>query len=298
MNIAPISISHPEKVVYPSGFSKGDVASYYQAVAHVLLPHLAGRPLTLKRYPHGVDGPFFYEKECPRNHPANIIPIALWSAHRQAPIHYCTVSDPEALIWLAHIGNLELHTTLARGNTPTAPTSLVFDLDPGLPAGLPACCQVALLVRDLLADLDLITLAKTSGSKGLQVYAPLNTAITFDQTKPFAHAVAALLTKRHPDLVVAKMTKTLRTGKVLIDWSQNDPHKTTINVYSLRAMPRPTVSTPVTWDEIASVAASGKEQDLQFEAHAVKRRIAEYGDLFKDHLTLQQTLPEMGVRER
>ncbi len=291
MTNAAVPLTHPDKALYPTGFTKRDVADFYRSIAPVLLVHLRDRPLTLKRYPNGVQAPFFYEKECPKRHPPGIRAVALWSAHRNAPLPYCTATDEEGLAWLANLANIELHTTLSRGCAPDCPTSVVFDLDPGAPADVIDCARVALQIRDLLAGVDLETLVKTSGSKGLQVYAPLNTPTTFADTKPFAHAVAALLAKRDPDRVVAHMSRALRHGKIFIDWSQNDPHKTTVSAYSLRALTWPSVSTPLAWREVEHAARLDRGDLLRFDSAAVQRRIARHGDLFADHARLHQTLP-------
>jgi bifunctional non-homologous end joining protein LigD len=281
-----------DKVFYPAaGFTKRDVVEYYAGIAPVLLPHLEGRPLTLKRYPEGVEGPFFYEKRCPRHRPEWFRTEAVWSEGNEEYIHYCVVDDLPSLVWLASVADLELHTSLARAHAVESPTVLVFDLDPGPPADLLACCDVALLLRRLMGDLGLECLAKTSGSKGIQVYVPLNERARYEETKPFAHAVARLLEARHPDLVVERMTKSLRAGKVLVDWSQNDRNKTTVCAYSLRARPRPTVSTPLRWIEVERAARTRRADTLVFEARDVLARVDRHGDLFEPVLSLRQRLP-------
>src|SRR6186997_1511564 len=248
-----LQVSNLDKVLYPkAGFTKGQVIDYYIRIAPVLLPHLKDRPLTMKRYPNGVDQPFFYEKNCPAHRPSWVKTARVWSEGNQRDMHYCLAQDLPTLVWAANLADLELHTSLARKKDVARPTMMVFDLDPGPPADIVQCCQVGLLLRDVLGKMKLESWAKTSGSKGLQVYVPLNTPVTFDQTKALARALAEHLEREHPDLVVHKMLKALRTGKVLVDWSQNDEHKTTINVYSLRAREQPTVSTPVSWDEVAA----------------------------------------------
>lgn len=288
-----ILLKNLEKVFYPeAGFTKGDVLDYYSRVAPALLPHVAERPLTLKRYPEGVDGPFFYEKRCPRHRPDWFRTEAVWSEGNRDWIHYCVVDDLSSLVWLVSIADLELHTPLATARDIDAPTAMVFDLDPGPPADVLACCDVALLLRRLMASLGLECVAKTSGSKGLQVYVPLNGGrASYDDTKAFAHAVARLLERRHPDLVVERMTKSLRAGKVLVDWSQNDRNKTTVCAYSLRARPRPTVSTPLRWIEIERAARTRRGDALAFEAEQVLARIDRHGDLFAPVLSLAQRLP-------
>jgi bifunctional non-homologous end joining protein LigD len=281
-----------DKVFYPAaGFTKGDVVEYYARVAPALLPHLADRPLTLKRYPEGVDGPFFYEKRCPRHRPEWFRTEAVWSEGNQADIHYCVVDDLSSLVWLANIADLELHTSLAYAASIDEPTVLAFDLDPGPPADIVTCCDVALLLRRLMRDLGLECLAKTSGSKGMQVYVPLNTPARYEDTKPFAHAVATLLERRHPQLVVERMTKSRRPGKVLVDWSQNDRNKTTVCAYSLRARDRPTVSTPLRWIEVERAARTRREDALVFESKDVLARLDRFGDLFEPVLSLRQRLP-------
>jgi bifunctional non-homologous end joining protein LigD len=281
-----------DKVFYPdAGFTKRDVIEYYARVAPSLLPHLQDRPLTLKRYPEGVDGPFFYEKRCPRHRPEWFHTEAVWSEGSEELIRYCVVDDLSSLVWLTSIADLELHTALAHARSIDSPTVLVFDLDPGPPADILACCDVALLLRRLMGRLGLECLAKTSGSKGMQVYVPLNGPASYDQTKPFAHAVARLLQARHPELVVERMTKSLRAGKVLVDWSQNDRSKTTVCAYSLRARPRPTVSTPLRWIEVERAARTRRGDALVFETRDVLTRLDRHGDLFEPVLSLRQRLP-------
>ncbi|BDG04707.1 non-homologous end-joining DNA ligase [Anaeromyxobacter oryzae] len=287
-----IVLRNLDKVFYPeAGFTKRDLVDYYTRIAPALLPHLRGRPLTLKRYPDGVAGPFFYEKRCPRHRPSWFRTEAVWSDGNQAFIDHCVVDDLASLVWLASIADLELHASLSLARSMSRPTVLAFDLDPGPPADVVACCDVALLLRRLLGALGLESFPKTSGSKGLQVYVPLNRPTSYDETKPFAHAVARLLEQRHPRLVVERMAKSLRAGKVLVDWSQNDPHKTTVCVYSLRARARPTVSAPVRWTEVEKAARSRRAAGLVLEARDVLRRVERGGDLFEPVLTLMQRLP-------
>ena len=288
-----LKLSNLDKVLYPEvGFTKGEVISYYQRIAPVLLPHLAGRPLTLKRYPNGVDDKFFYEKRCPSHRPEWVNTVEIYSDRNKGKIPYCVVDDLPTLVWVANLASLELHTSLSLGEEILRPTMLVFDLDPGPPADIVQCCRVAMRLRALFDRMGLDSVAKTSGSKGLQLYVPLNTEVGYDDgTKDFALAVAQSLEKRFPDEVVSSMKKELRPGKVLIDWSQNDEHKTTVCVYSLRAKARPTVSTPVTWDEIESCAESGDAGLLVFTADDVLARVEEHGDLFEPALTLHQELP-------
>ena len=287
-----LRLSNIAKVLYPaSGFTKGQVIEYYRRISPVLLPHLRQRPLTLKRYPNGVDRGFFYEKNCPSHRPVWIPTVAIWSGRNQADVNYCLVDDLPSLVWVANLASLELHTSLSLAADPKTPTMMVFDLDPGLPAALPECVQVGLWLRELFDDLGLRCFPKTSGSKGLQLYVPLNTPASYGETKPFAHAVARLLETRHPELVVSSMKKELRTGKVLIDWSQNDAAKTTVCVYSLRARERPTVSTPVSWEEVEAVAAGTEPETLVFDADQVVERVGRHGDLFSPLLEMEQILP-------
>jgi bifunctional non-homologous end joining protein LigD len=206
------------------------------------------------------------------------------------------VEDLATLVWLANLADLELHTSLARAARITAPRILAFDLDPGPPATIVQCARVALELRAILEQLRLESFPKTSGSKGMQVYVPLNTATSYDHTKPFALALAQLLERRHPDLVVSDMRKELRRGKVLVDWSQNDEHKTTVCVYSLRARERPTVSTPLTWEEVEGVLGSQDPEELAFTSEAVLARVAERGDLFAPVEALEQELPAIAER--
>ena len=288
-----LTLSNLDKVLYPeAGFTKGQVIDYYTRIAPVLVPHLQGRPVTLKRYPNGVDSQFFYEKNCPKHRPPWVATTPIYGGRKGELMDYCVVDDLPTLVWMANLAALELHPSLSRAPEITRPTMMVFDLDPGPPAALLQCCQVALLLKDVLDGLGLRAFPKTSGSKGLQVYVPLNGDVTYDETKPFAHALARMLEAEHPKQVLSLMKKELRTGKVFIDWSQNDEHKTTISIYSLRARPQPTVSTPVAWDEVAAAAAENDADSLVFEAPAVLARVAEHGDLFAPLLTLEQTLPE------
>jgi bifunctional non-homologous end joining protein LigD len=288
-----LSLSNLDKVLYPkAGFAKGQVIDYYTRVSPVLLPHLRGRALTLKRYPNGVEGQYFYEKQCPRHRPDWVQTATVYSRQSKRDIDYCLCEDLPTLVWLANLADLELHTSLALAVDVKTPTVLAFDLDPGPPATIVECAQVALHLREVFSHLGLEAFPKTSGSKGMQVYVPLNTPVTYAETKPFAQALAQLLERRHPDLVVSDMKKSLRGGKVLVDWSQNDEHKTTVNVYSLRAKERPTVSTPLRWEEVEGVLGSGDPADLEFTSDEAVARAGEHGDLFAGVLELRQKLPE------
>ena len=289
-----LMVSNLDKVLYPeAGFTKGQVIDYYIRIAPVLLPHLKNRPITLKRYPDGVEGFFFYEKQCPSHRPAWVKTTEVPSRREEGKIDYCLMNDLPALVWAANLADLELHTFLHRAPAITRPTALAFDLDPGEPADMVQCCRVGLWLRAIFEDLGLQSFAKTSGSKGLQIFVPLNTATTYEKTKAFAHALAQRLEREHPQEVVSQMQKALRKGKVLIDWSQNDEHKTTVNVYSLRAKSQPTVSTPVTWAEVEAVAKKGDGSRLIFDSEAALKRAEKLGDLFAPLLTLKQRLPSL-----
>jgi len=287
-----LSLSNLDKVLYPkAGFTKGQVIDYYTRVSPYLLPHLRDRPLTLKRYPNGVDGGHFYEKQCPKHRPEWVRTAAVYSRHAKRTIDFCVADDLPTLVWTSNLADLELHTSLSKVEDVAAPVILAFDLDPGPPATIVECAEVALRLREIFEHLGLECFAKTSGSKGMQVYVPLNTPTTYDVTKPFAFALAQLLERRHADLVVSDMKKALRTGKVLVDWSQNDEHKTTVCVYSLRARDAPTVSAPVTWYEVEDVTVSRDPDDLVFDSAAVLERVARLGDLYAPVETLEQELP-------
>jgi len=290
----PLSLSNLQKVFYPAvGFTKGQVIEYYTRIAPVLLPHLAGRHLTLKRYPDGVEGPYFYEKQCPGHRPEWVRTKGVWSRHNGREIDYCMVDGLATVVWLANLADLEMHTPLGTAETPKAPTMLAFDLDPGPPATIVECAEVACRIREVFDHFGLRTFPKSSGSKGMQLYVPLNTPATYELTKAFAQGIAQLLERRHPGLVVSEMRKDLRPNKVFIDWSQNDEHKTTVSVYSLRARERPTVSTPLTWEEVEAVLTTRDPADLEFTSDEVLDRVAEHGDLFAPVLDLQQELPRL-----
>jgi bifunctional non-homologous end joining protein LigD len=298
-----LTLSNLEKVLYPeAGFTKAQVINYYVRIAPVLLPHLRDRPLTMKRYPEGVEGELFYQKNCPTHRPDWVQTARIWSEGNQRWMDYCTVQDVATLVWAANLADIELHTSLSLGRDILRPTVIVFDLDPGEPANMVQCCQAGIWVRDVFRHFGLQAFPKTSGSKGLQVYVPLNTAVTYDDTKPFAHELARLLEAQHRDQIVSDMKKTLRVGKVFVDWSQNDDHKTTVCVYSLRAKQRPTVSTPVTWKEVEQCWARKDPNLLVFESDRVLDRVAQMGDLFEPVLTLKQKLPSLdalrALRER
>ncbi len=245
-----IPVSNLEKVYYPkTRFTKGEMIAYYIKIAPLLLPHLEGAPLTMKRYPNGVDGFFFYEKQCPKPRPPFVKTARVARHHEPGSIDYCLVNNLPTLVWVANLGDLEMHTFLSRAPKVQQPTQIVFDLDPGAPADAVQCAEVALLIREMFSKLGLECFVKSSGSKGMQLYLPLNTPTSYSETSPFAKAVAQTLERTHPDLVVSDMKKALRKGKVLVDWSQNSETKTTICVYSLRAKERPFVSMPLEWSE-------------------------------------------------
>jgi bifunctional non-homologous end joining protein LigD len=289
-----LKLSNLDKVLYPAtGFTKGQVIDYYVHIAPALLPHLAGRPLTMKRYPDGVDAEYFYEKNAPLHRPDWVKTAPVWSRHNRRNINFILVEDLPTLVWLANLASLELHPSLALAKDTDCPTTMVFDLDPGPPANIVQCAQVGMWLQEIFEHFGLQSFPKTSGSKGLQIYVPLNTPTSYDVTKPFAHALARLLEHDHPDLVVSDMKKELRTGKILVDWSQNDEHKTTIGVYSLRAREHPTVSTPVTWEEVERALKRKDASLLVFEAKQVIERFTKLGDLFGPVLKLKQELPRL-----
>jgi len=288
-----LSLSNLDKVLYPeAGFTKGHVIEYYTRVAPAVLGHLRGRPLTLKRYPNGVDAAFFYEKQCPSHRPDWVRTAPVYSRSNDRTIDFCLADDLPTLVWLANLADLELHPSLALAEDVMRPTVLAFDLDPGPPATIVECAEVALELRAVFDHLGMEAFPKTSGSKGMQVYVPLNTPVGYPETKSFALGMAQLLARRRPDLVVSEMKRSLRTGKVFVDWSQNDGHKTTVCVYSLRARPQPTVSTPLRWDEVEEVLESRDPGQLEFTSADVLERVAEHGDLFAPVLEIEQALPE------
>jgi bifunctional non-homologous end joining protein LigD len=284
-----LKLSNLDKVLYPeAGTTKAEVIEYYARIAPTMLPHLAGRAMTLKRFPNGVDTTGFFEKRCPKHRPP-WMPTAVGPGDREGDIHYCVLDEPAALVWAANMAALELHAPMALADDLDTPRAVVFDLDPGAPAAIAECAEVALLVRGLLADVGLRAWMKTSGSKGLQLYVPVNGPLTHDHASSFALAVGQVLEKQHRQRITTTMAKVVRPGKVFIDWSQNNRHKTTIAVYSLRARPEPTVSTPVTWDEVESAAA--RRVELRFTWRDVLERVERDGDLFRPVLTESQEIP-------
>ena len=290
-----LKLSNLDKVLYPSGFTKGQMIDYYAKIAPAIIPHVRDRALTLRRFPEGVENldAAFFEKRCPKHRPKWVKTVTVLAGPRAGDIDFCACQDLPTLIWVAQLAAIELHPSLSLAKNPDRPTVLAFDLDPGPPADVIDCCRIAIRIRDLFGHFGLECFPKTSGSKGLQVYLPLNNPRTdYDETKPFARAIAQLLEKQHPDEVLSRMPKAERTGKVFVDWSQNHPRKTTVAVYSLRAKPRPTASTPVTWDEVEAALDSGDPDKLVFEAGEVVERFEEHGDHFAPVLELKQKLPK------
>jgi bifunctional non-homologous end joining protein LigD len=287
-----LSVSNLDKVLYPAvSFTKAEVLDYYARVAPALLPHLGDRAVTLRRFPNGPAGSSFYEKNCPRGRP-EWVPTAPIQGE-DGVIEFCRIDSVAALTWVANLAALELHTPMARVDDPDAPTMVVFDLDPGAPAGILECAEVALLIRHVLEDLGLECVVKTSGSKGLQLYLPLNTPTTYGRTAGFSRTVAQALESAEPKKVVSAQRKDLRKGKVLVDWSQNSRHKTTVCAYSLRATDDATVSTPLHWDEVEEAVETGNASGLRFRTPEVLERVADLGDLFAPAATLRQRLPDL-----
>lgn len=289
-----LKLTNLDKVLYSkAGFTKGQVIDYCARIAPVLVPHLKGKPLTLKRYPNGVDEPYFFEKNATKHRPDWVKTAAIWSEGNHRDVNYILCNDLATLIWIANLASIELHPSLSLADDIMSPRSIVFDLDPGPPANIVQCCQVAVWLRAIFEHFKLKSFPKTSGSKGMQIYVPLNTKTSYNETKPFAHSLARLLEDEHRDLVVSDMKKAVRTNKVFVDWSQNDDHKTTISVYSLRARERPTVSTPVTWEEVEHTLKKKDASLLVFESNQVLERVEKHGDLFAPLLKLQQELPKL-----
>lgn len=276
-----LSIGNLDRVIYPApGVTKAELLRYYTRIAPVMLPHLRNRLLHMHRYPEGVDGPRFWQKECPEHKPEWVPTVGVWSDDKQQEICYCVLNEVAALLWAVNLGSLEIHTSLHTQVDLHRPTWLVFDLDPGEGVDVLGCAEVALRLRDVLHGMGLHSCVKTSGSKGLQVYVPMHR--TYAETKPLARAVAEGLERTWPERVTSRVQRSLRAGKVLIDWGQNTEHKSMVAVYSARAKPRPTVSTPLTWDELE---AARTPSDLVFELADVLARVETHGDLFADVLT-------------
>jgi bifunctional non-homologous end joining protein LigD len=280
-----LTLSNLDKVLYPeTGFTKGEVIDYYARIAPVFLPHIADRPLTMKRYPDGVEHTPFFEKHAPKHAPAWLRTVEVASSADGDPVNYSVVSDLPSLIWAANLASIEFHVPLwhvgRRRKLPALPDFMVFDLDPGEGATIVECCRAAALIAERISDQHPAIYPKTSGSKGLQLYVPLSGKVTWDALRDDAHGIAIDLEKSNPELVVSNMRKSLRTGKVLIDWSQNHPSKTTIAVYSLRGRATPSASTPVTWDEVTACARAGDASLLAFTPAATIARVEDSGDLF------------------
>jgi len=291
-----LKLTNLDKVLYPkAGFSKGEMVDYYARVADAMVPHLSGRAVTLRRFPEGVEDldTAFFEKRCPKHRPSWVKTTSVRAGPNAGNIDFCVCDGRPTLVWMAQLAAIELHPSLSLGRAPTRPTVLAFDLDPGPPADVVDCCRVALRLREMFGHFGVESFPKTSGSKGMQVYVPLNKGLSYETTKPFAKAIAQLLEKQTPDLVVSKMKKVERGGKVFVDWSQNHRSKTTIAVYSLRARERPTASTPLRWEEVEKAADSGDGSELVFEAGEVLERIERHGDLFAPVLELKQDLPDL-----
>ncbi|HET8639573.1 MAG TPA: non-homologous end-joining DNA ligase [Solirubrobacterales bacterium] len=291
-----LKLTNLDKVLYPkAGFTKGEVVDYYAKIAPAIVPHLSGRALTLRRFPEGVDDldAAFFEKRCPKHRPKWVKTTRVQAGPEAGKIDFCVCDSLPTLIWMAQLAAIELHPSLSLSRAPTRPTVLAFDLDPGAPANIVDCCRVAVRLREMFDHFGVQSFPKTSGSKGLQVYVPLNEKVHYETTKPFAKAIAQLLEKQTPDQVVSKMKKVERKGKVFVDWSQNHQRKTTIAVYSLRAREKPTVSTPVSWEEVESTLAREDPDRLVFEASDVLGRVEEHGDLFAPVLELKQKLPDL-----
>ena len=292
-----LSIRHLDRVVFPrTGTTKGELLDYYARIGPAMLPHLRERLLHMHRYPEGVEGPRFWQKACPEHRPEWVETAPVWSRDKQADIDYCVVNELAALLWAVNLGSIELHTSLHHAGELHRPTTLAFDLDPGEGAGILDCCEVGLRLRELFERLDMRSFPKTSGSKGLQVYVPLNCQVTYSETKPLSRSIAELLEAAAPEAVVSRMAKSLRAGKVLVDWSQNTEHKSTVCAYSVRAKERPTVSTPLRWPEVEAAVDRGDAGALAFEMGAVLERVAEHGDLFAPVLSERQPLRLPGAR--
>jgi len=290
-----LRLSNLDRVLYPqTGFTKGDLIDYYAAVAPAILPHLKGRPLTMRRFPGGVDDTSFWEKRCPTHRPDWVKTESIWSESNDEDVDYCVAEDVATLVWAANLADIEMHTSLATAKERGTPRAVVFDLDPGEPADIMDCAELALTIRGMLAGAGLETFVKTSGSKGIQLYLPVNDSrVDYGRTKTFAHRLARMLEKELPDQVVSRMKKSLRGGKIFVDWSQNVRHKTTVCAYSMRARPVPSVSTPVTWDEVESAVDADDAQQLTFGPDDVLARFEANGDLFASVLDLEQELPEI-----
>jgi bifunctional non-homologous end joining protein LigD len=288
-----LTIRNLDRVIFPqTRTTKAELLDYYVRIADVMLPHLRDRLLHMHRYPEGVEGPRFWQKACPEHRPEWVPTIPVWSRDKAANIEFCSVNDLATLLWAVNIGSIELHTSLHTRHDLHRPTTLAFDLDPGAGVDVLGCGEVALRLQELLSSVGLRSVVKTSGSKGLQVYVPLNSDVTYTQTKPAARQIAEVMEAQWPERVVSRMARALRAGKVLIDWSQNTEHKSMVCVYSVRAKDHPTVSTPVRWEEVRDAVQAGDPSRLRFEIGDVLDRVAAHGDLFADVLTLTQRLDQ------
>jgi bifunctional non-homologous end joining protein LigD len=290
-----LRLSNVDKPLWPPqppdhpAYTKGQMVDYYRRVAPFMLPHLSGRAITLRRWPNGIAAASFFEKNCPSHRPAWMPTVTM------GDVAYCLMEEQAALVWTANLASIELHPTLARAPDLEAPDFVVFDLDPGPPADILTCARVALLLRTVFDRLSLPSWIKTSGSKGLQVYVPVARDSGYERTRTFAHLIAQVIEHSHADLVVTRQERAARPGKVLIDWSQNAGSKTTICVYSLRPWPTPSVSTPVTWDEVEAALAQGDPAALRFGPDAVLERVSERGDLMAPVLEVGPTLPDLAA---
>jgi bifunctional non-homologous end joining protein LigD len=289
-----VALSNLDKVLYPENhFTKGQVIEFYAAISPQLLPHIKGRPITMKRFPNGVGGQHFYEKDAPSFTPRWIKTFPIPRTGEKSMINYILLNDLPSLVWSANMANLEIHPFLAKIPHIAQPTMLVFDLDPGEGADILSACEAAFRVKDVLDRLNLKSFAKVSGSKGIHLHVPLNTKVTYEATQPFARSIAQLIEGEHPDLVVSEMPKSKRRGKVFVDWSQNSEYKSTVAVYSLRAKAKqPFVAMPMTWDELRNAVKKGNASALFIEPDAALRRLKKTGDLFAPVLKLKQKLPE------
>jgi bifunctional non-homologous end joining protein LigD len=285
-----LTIRNLDRVVFPrTGTTKGDLLGYYVSIGEVMLPHLRERLLHMHRYPEGVEGPRFWQKGCPDYKPEWLPTAPVWSRDKGENIDYCVVNELAALLWAVNIGSIELHTSLHLRDALHSPTVMAFDLDPGPGVGLLACCEVALRLREMFARVNVACYPKTSGSKGLQVYVPLNSGARYEMTKPASRRIAERLEEQTPHAVVSRMARSLRSGRVLVDWSQNTEHKSMVCAYSVRAKERPTVSTPLDWDEVERALDASDPNLLVFEMPEVLERVAARGDLFAPVLTERQT---------
>src|SRR6185312_9114827 len=289
-----LTISNPDKVMYSDNrFTKSQVIEFYASIAPYVLPHIKERPITMKRFPNGVGGAHFYEKDAPSFTPSWIKKFAIPRTGENSMIHYILLNDLPSLVWSANMANLEIHPFLAKAPQIERPTMLVFDLDPGEGADIFSACEAAFHVKDVLDRLNLKSFVKVSGSKGIHLHVPLNTNVTYEVTQPFAKSIAQLLAREHPNLIVSEMPKTKRRGKVFVDWSQNAEYKSTVAVYSLRAKAnRPFVAMPVSWNDLTEAIKKGDAAQLFIEPDLALRRLKKIGDLFAPVLKLKQTLPE------